>query len=230
MTRDWTHDAVRLTGESDFVRATALQNLRRIPDLSNVLLREVRGPRQALALDAITALKIHSLLPNLLQLAERDDSGQLCLTIDSLVTEKTLSLVAKIYRERLFCKDHCQAAEPARLVMLEALGRMGEELPTQLLSKVFAQSSYEVKSAVLRYIRGRLVVAPAADRIKTTERYLPIVLAALNTQPYQIRLQSIYLVREFNLESRALSLSFICSTDPRPEIRAFCRSSLRVVK
>ena len=78
---DWSRDAVRLTGESDYVREQALLRLKKHTNLALILRDQLQGPKQPLALDVVSALNMTELLPNLMQAAEKDENGFVYLAI-----------------------------------------------------------------------------------------------------------------------------------------------------
>jgi hypothetical protein len=186
----WSNEALRLTGESNFVRSIAIKNLQRIPNLTETLLRELNGSQKALALDAITALKITSLVPNLLELAVNDNTGQVYLTIDALITPENITQVLKAYESRLLCRWWCQPlSAAAKIVVLEALGRTETVLSTAQLRRLFNENSYEVRSAILRYTRRFLLSGGHPE-------FLEIAHLALRAQTVQVRKQAEVLLTE----------------------------------
>src|ERR1035437_1654974 len=84
----WSREALRLTGESDAVHNRALTRIRRIPRIQEILRKELIGPQKALALDVISALPMRSLLPDLLELAKKDESGFFYLAANNLIAAK----------------------------------------------------------------------------------------------------------------------------------------------
>lgn len=192
----WSRDALRLTGESNFVRGIAIQNLRKTPHITETLLRELRGPQKALALDAITALRLVSLVPRLLEFAVNDESGQAYLTIDSLITPENVTEVLRVYQERLFCRRSCfPAPAAAKIVMLETLGRAQVAVAADDLTRLFEENDYEVRSAVLRFVRQALLG-------RENKSYLEIARRAAGSRPIQIRRQAFSLLEEVRAPKR----------------------------
>jgi len=186
----WSNEALRLTGESKFVRNVAITNLQRIPNVNDLLLRELRGPQKALALDAIAALGLTSLVPKLLDFAVRDDTGQSYLTIDALITPGNITQVLESYQSRLLCRWWCKSLSPAaKIVILEALGRTETLLSAAQLRRLFNGNSYEVRGAILRYARRFLLQGNHPE-------FLEIVHLALGARPMQVRQQAQFMLAE----------------------------------
>ena len=88
---DWEKNAQKLTGESDRIRNAAVQNLRANVDLEKTLRLQLEATasfsRQALAFDVISALKLSSMLPDLVRFSENDANGFSYLAINSLINQ-----------------------------------------------------------------------------------------------------------------------------------------------
>ena len=195
--KTWSREALKLTGESNFVRSVAIKNLQRIPNLPEILLREIKGPQRALALDVITALQIKTLVPRLLELAVNDDSGQTYLTIDTLITADNISQVLEVYQRRLLCRWWCAPiSAAAKIVVIETLGRTETMLSAARLRWLFRENTFEVRSAVLRYTRRFLL---RGEHIE----FLEIVHLALSSQPHQVRSQARFLLADYQAKVRA---------------------------
>jgi len=190
---DWSSFALSLSGESDGVRARAVADLRAVPNLNEVLRKEIFGPKRALALDVITALKLRSLLSDLLRLAPVDDTGATPLAIASLVDTHNRTQIVRIYRELFACRGPCPFFPVYQIVALETLERLGEVLPLTDVKSLLRSRSYEVRIAALNYVRTFLR--------KKYWVYLPLVKMALQSNPTQLRLQARYLLKELKVQS-----------------------------
>ena len=217
---DWTRDALRLTGESDLVRREAIKNLRANPKLKDILKTELQGPRFALALDVVTALRLHAFLPGLLRVAATDETGAFYLAINSLAKPKETREIAKLYRERLVCGEKCDAAPfPARIVMLDALARLGNMLSVIEVERLLEDESPEVRASALSYARLALV----RDR---RPEYLAIAQHAIRLDPPQLRLQALHLLTELAPEMREKAKTLAteyCGEENSGEVRDACR-------
>lgn len=190
---NWSREALRLTGESASVREASLRRIKNIPRLHSLLRKELRGRRQALALDIIAALKLKAFVPELLRLAEKDCHGFVYHTINTLVTPANQARISKVYQRRLF-NPGPQGIGPCQVVLLETLGILGHRLPTKDLETLLTTSSWpEVQGAVLNYAR----IAVLQDR---RDEYVFLVTKALTAKSLQVRTQARFLAQELALK------------------------------
>jgi hypothetical protein len=73
--------------------------------------------------------------------------------------------------------------------MLEPLGRLGEEVPRQALTAVFAHPYPEVRAAGLYYVRQAALIYGKRDN-------LDLVVNLLKAPEYQLRLQAMSVIAE----------------------------------
>jgi len=215
---EWVAFATRLTGESGAVRRAAIFKLKAIRNLPDQLRVALTGPHKYLALDAITAIPLPALLPELLQHSETDENGAFYLAINSLLDSRNRPLITKTYLERL---QHPEALSvPAEVVILDTLGRMGEYLPVEALQKRLRRSSFEIRSAALYHARFVLMDA-------RKKNYLALVKEALKTTPFQLRVQAIHLIADLpvNLKAEARAYLDICTSDKNEQVREQCLRS-----
>lgn len=214
---DWSRDAVRLTGESDYVREQALNRLKKRPDLENILRQQLRGPKQPLALDVISALDMVELLPDLLQVAKKDENGFVYLAINNLMNSENKNKIVSIYEHHLFCPASCQASGPAQVVILDTLSRLGESFSPQQIESLLASPWPEVRFSALNYVRTALLK-------RNQGQYLHLVKQALHGQPLQLREQALYLASELTdvQQKQILASMSNCQNTFGPTARVLC--------
>lgn len=177
-----------MTGESDVVRARALQRLRQMPNLENTLRKELEGPRKELALDTISALGMSSLIPDLLKATREDQSGFVYIALNNLMTSKNLAEMMKFYKKQLLCKFHCKISGPAQVVIIETLARLNEELDIEDLEYLFTDTKWpEVQAAVLDYARMAILR-------HNKENYAPLLRLGFHSEIIQLREQAQFIV------------------------------------
>ena len=208
-TPEWAKHALRLSGESDAVRAQSIQRLRALPDIQKTLLTEVEGPQRHLALDALTALELHDAVPELIRLSETDHDGVIYLAINALATKDHLPVLVDIYQRRL-----PRAGGPAKVVLLDTLGRMGAKVPEKTLRRMMASALPEVRSAVLYYARLMAVR-------KNDTSYVVLLGEAVQGQPYQLRAQAWAALSELKGGAAGPWLTH-CASEKNAEVKALC--------
>jgi hypothetical protein len=215
---DWSREALKLTGESDLSRDQALKVLRRHPNIKKILKEQLQTGKRALALDVISALHFKNFIPTLLALAPEDETGATYLTINTLLTPKNAVKVIATYRTRLASETH-----PASLtVLLDTLGALAVQLPEKQLQGLLKSDSFEVRSAVVSYLRALVL------RHKKP-RYAALLKDVLVTSPFQLRIQGIYFASE--LESKSFAslkgeLHRICTKDYQKPVIKACQEKL----
>jgi hypothetical protein len=217
---DWSREALKLTGESDLSRDQALKALRKHPNIKKILKEQLHTSKRALALDVISALHFRNFIPTLLELAPEDEMGAMYLTINTLLTPKNAVKVIASYRNRLKSETH-----PASLaVLLDTLGALAVTLPEEQLKAFLKNDSFEVRSAVVSYLRSLVL------RHKK-RRYANLLKDVLVTSPYQLRIQAIYFASELEGESFASlkeDLHRICTKDYQKPVLKACQEKLSV--
>ncbi|MCM2277386.1 MAG: hypothetical protein NDJ89_04865 [Oligoflexia bacterium] len=216
----WPELALRLTGESEAERKRAIQALRTLPGLEAELRKELPlaepSTRRFLALDVIAILGLRNLLPELLAASAHDDTGYSYHAINALLDEDSRAQATRIYRERL-AERRTSAA--SKVALLDTLARLAAPLEERLLERLLLEdSSHEVRSAALSYLRHFAVRLRQPDGLVLLEKLLE------DTQPYQLRLQALYLFSELppSIRRARARLLKACAGDPHPEVRAFC--------
>jgi hypothetical protein len=222
---DWSREAVRLTGESSVVRERAIRRIKKVPHLKEILRREIYGSRRAQALDVISTLELYDLLPDLVQLGADDKTGAIYSAINSLLNKNNMPAVLAVYRKRLLCEPGCQASGAAQVVILDTLARTGENLSVGEMDRLFKSSQYEIKSAALEYVRMNILMRKKLE-------FLPFIGVALHSQPWQLRLQSLYLISELPTQIKVkLNVSREdCIQDQNSEVRNSCLHFLEAKK
>lgn len=190
---NWIQRA-RKVGQSETpaARNAALAGLRKQKNLSSKLVKALDSKDRALALDAIGALPLKDLVPELQKRASSDPDGFLILTLSSLLDQQNKDSILSTYKEAL---DNESEVSPAAIVaMLEPLGRLGEVLDKSILEKLAAHPYPEVRSAVLSYIRAHALLHNKRDHDN-------LVTKAIGAPEFQIRMQAISFAKEINSQS-----------------------------
>lgn len=221
---DWQASALQLTGVAASTQRQAMSELRARPDLIPELRRALRAPSepsrrsQYLALDVIAALRLRSLLPELMTLSEREPSGYFYGAINALLTPANRAECVRVFQRRVTAP---RTSPAARMVLLDMLARLGSALPFDELASLFQDSHEEVRSAALSYARAFLI------RRRNLE-YLPLVRLPLSRGTVALRAQAVFLVRELAPDLPGGESAWLqnCPTDPSEEIRALCRKGL----
>jgi hypothetical protein len=215
---DWSKEALKLTGESDKARDQALKNLKREKKIKKTLKTELKGKKKSLALDVISALQYRGFIPQLLELAPNDETGAMYLTINTLLTPKNALKVIATYRERVGTETH-----PASIVvLLDTLGAIGSPLPQAQLEELLKNESFEVRSAVVSYVRSLVL------RHKK-KQYAVLLKKVLQTSPLQLRVQGIFLASELGKNYAGLKsdLKNICLKDYNKNVLEVCQERLK---
>jgi hypothetical protein len=211
--QDWDVLALRLSAESTASYERTIAKLRLVPQLETKLRAGLRGNKRYLAMDVISALQLTNLLPELVAGAEKDETGFFLNAINSLLNSRNVKFVSDLYRHRVFDSGSPPAA---RAVMLDTLGRLGTPLNVaRLIALVDEDPSPDVKSAALYYAR-LMILRRARDD------YLPVVTSGLRAQPFQLRVQALFLASELGPAVRT-RLSVNCAQDRNKEVRDVCR-------
>ena len=211
---NWSELAQRLSGESEPARTKVVQSLWKIPSLEANLRRELVSEKRFLAVDVISALKLNSLLPDLLALSEEDETGFFYNAINSMITEKNRSEIMGIYRQRVIREETPPAA---KVVLLDTLGRLFIPLEVSDLKQLLVDISPDVRSAALYYLRSFILNTKNQD-------FLPLLSSVLSSEPFQLRVQAIHFLMEIDasLSSRFRSSVKDCLKDANLEVRKAC--------
>lgn len=213
----WEVLAERVTDPFPSIRSEAINELRLLPNLEGHLRAALGSTKRHLALDVICSLSLYSLLPDLVMGSLNDDDGAFHLAINALLTVSNRDQIAKLYRERIEGPRRHQFSAPVRAILLDTLGRMGIPLRRRDLKVLLRDPSYDVREAALYYVRHMLLYGKRAE-------YLPLLEQVLTLDPYQLRLQTLSVVRELPLFYRALVLpqASACERENQPEVRRAC--------
>lgn len=195
---DWKEWA-RHVGPAEKDRRSAISKLRALPDLDRLVLEALLTSDQGLALDTISAVKMHHLVPQLLEKIKQEDSGFLVLTLNSLIRAQNFELIRTSYTNLLQSALE-EKLSPANIVaLLEPLGRLGVELEPQILRNLLSHDYPEVRSAVLSYARQMLIQ-------KESSQYHFLFLSARFDKTYQIRSQSMAYFSEVKSQKKLQTL------------------------
>lgn len=221
--RPWPSWAKRLTGESAPTRTMAIVELRKIPTLSAQIIKALDGPDRPLALDVISALELKSLVPELLKKARQDMDGFLVLTINSLLNSTNRVEIGEVYIQHLTGESAPDLAPGAVMAMLEMLGRMKVRLPPATLKNLLTHAFPEVGLSVVQYLRQ-------LGQEEKTRKYRELIGRALQQEPYQLRVQALYLIQEWGAEEEFVEALRSCESDPQILVQTPCRQALARTK
>ncbi len=216
--REWTQDALRLTGESTEIRSGAIYRLKKKPGLKKMMRSELKGPRRELALDVIAALEWRDFVPELLQFAKKDETGISYLTINALLTSKNVTKIFETYRKRLADPDTFSLAQ---VIFLDSFGAMGSALNETEIKNLIKSPSFEVRVAVVDYLG-------AIRKTNKNFQIARLLKLTLEGSPYQLRLRTIYVVDELRTELGKDFQDFyqLCQKDSNAEVRELCNQKL----
>jgi hypothetical protein len=214
---NWQRQALKLTGESDKIRASALKNLADISNLDEQLekaLAKGTNREQALALDTITALKLTKFAPQLRKLLARDQTGQMHLTLAMILDPDERQATQVAFLQEL---EKQRSTPAAQIAQLSVFSRWRLLIPVTVLRSLLNSESFEVRFAALSYIRAALLDGAES-------KYLPLVEQGLKGQPYQLRLRSLFLVYELPKRMRVKFITPLtgCSAEPHLAVKGLC--------
>ena len=219
---DWEKLALRLNGASLDDQKIARVKLTQIPHLKDLLANELKGENRFLALDVISSLHIKTLLPNVIEGSVTDSTGFFYNAINALHDPSHAKMIGDLYIERLGLVNSVSISPTAQVIMLDTIGRLGRGLNEETLWSFIRSPSFEVRSAALYYIRSRTVK-------RKLEPLFPMIEELLRGKPYQLRIQSIFLLSELKRSYRDTVNTLLqkCLNDPQSEVRTLCD---RVIK
>ncbi|MGE0616098.1 MAG: hypothetical protein AB7P04_10695 [Bacteriovoracia bacterium] len=220
---EWQVLAERLTGESDAARAEVVQALRDVPDLQNLLFRELSGMNRPLALDVIAALGLKEFIPELKARVASDADGLVTLALNTLAAGPAAHELAEFYRAVLeTARTGIYLSPVTRVILLDTLGRFGGFVDPAVLQELLVADEPEVRSAVLYYSRFFWKKSERAE-------LLPLAREALFAPAFQLRLQVLSLLPELPPAFRSTGRRYLdhCLRDPHAEVRAQCRLQLQ---
>jgi hypothetical protein len=214
----WTEPARRLIGEPDAVRRTSIAELRRDKGLPEKLRKALGTKDHFLALDVISTLEMRNMVPTLLAFAERDRTGFSYHALNGLIETKDREQVAKLYVERL-TKPKTSLA--SKMAILDTLGRLGTDIPTDVLNRLLVEDSAEVRSAALYYVRDGIL-------LRRRQELYPFLKSAVMDKAFQMRVQTLYLISEIPIEERRSRAEFFgsllesCAADANAAVKSLC--------
>ncbi len=217
-TPDWVAPARRLSGEAKNVRKEMVEKIRAVAGLEKSLLAELGGPHRFLAYDVMTALELRTLLPEILEHLETDDTGFAVHAANSLSRAEDRMVLIQKYRKAL---ESEKTAAPALMALLDTLGRLGALLTPDLCEKMLRHPSYEVREAALNYLRTAIL------RLGQQDWAIRVSPALESDQPWQIRVQALFLLSELpprNRRSLASAFKKACAHLPDQEASRLCQA------
>lgn len=227
-TKEWVKHAQRISGESDAIRNRAIAFLKRIPNLEDKLRDELKLYQSQsihlrselfLALDVVSTLKLNGMRVDLQAFAERDETGYSIHALNSMMTKSNFEKSIHFFQQLFYSKKSSMAV---KLAVLDTLSRLQIDMDTKYLVGQFEESSPQFQSSILNYIRNHRNV----ESLNSLQEYLPILKMALQKSGYQIRMQTLFLISEFNPKERILALPVLekCLKDSHQKVQKFCRS------
>lgn len=181
--KDWTEYGKRLFGESWQVQKNSIEALKKYPNLNKELTTAIEiNQNRELAADVIASLKLYNLIDVLVKYSKEDKTGHLYLAMNSLITKKTRTTLIGLYSLRITSSE---ASLPAKIIMMDTLGRMKHKLSYSIIENWLTAGNYETQSSALNYVR----------RLKgqfTNKEFKKIASLALESNWYQVRLQALY--------------------------------------
>ena len=223
-------NAARRVGQSETAQAReqSLTALRSQKNLNQKLLKALDTSDRALALDAIAALSLKELVPELLERIVRDQDGFLTLNLSSLMDETNKAQILGGYTDLIGSAQYSELSAGAIVAMLEPLGRLGETLSRDEVLKLSRHSFPEVRSATLQYLRAMALAHNdrahdmiARDFLKSGEFQLRLQAVAFFNELLDKRLPPIYSVSQ---------LRSSCQKEPNKIVRDECLRLLKKTK
>lgn len=190
----WFYLAERLSGESDAAHKQTIASLRAIPDLTNVLTRQIQGAspkpdtKTFLAFDVIATLGMHDLLPVLRDFSQKDKSGYSYHAMNSLITASNQSEIVALYRDRAVAANTSPAA---RIALIDTLARLNSLLDVGDVKRLLRHPSIEVRATTLGYLRSFLLRGKQPG-------YAELVQIPIADGPQRLKLQAEYLLHELS--------------------------------
>lgn len=213
----WSEHALRFTAESPIAREQAIHQLRQMKNLPTILEKELSGPQRYLALDVIGALRLFHFISSLKRLALTDRSGMTFVTLNALITSQTMQQFIDYYLEVL---AENKISSASKVVLIDTLSRLGVLMGISLAKKLFeSQESPEVRSGILNYVRAQV----KGD--SPNYYYLNIIDSVFQQEPFQLRIQALYLVADLPRVEKIRFGSRLndCLRDPHSEVQRVCR-------
>jgi hypothetical protein len=226
----WTVLA-RKVGQSEEQRASAIRELKRMPNLSASLRKALYTSERPLALEVISALELRGMMPELIELVPTDRDGFVTLALNSMMTDKNQSFILDTYIDLLDPKYQSSLSASAIMAMLEPLGRVGIKLSRPTLTALKKNPSPEIRGSLLYYIR----IMALRNRVFEN---LDLVTEMTKAEEFQLRLQAISVSAEILSEVKSPTvhqalksredLNGLCSQESDSKIKDVCLSFLTV--
>lgn len=212
----WQYHAARLSGRSAWVHQSSVQALKKTPDIETKLTQALGTADRYLALDAISALSLHKLMPALQQASYDDELGAIHLTLNALLDSSNVDELTQFYVERL-ADAQKPLSMPARMAILDVLGRLRYELSDAQVAAELRSASFEVRSAALYYIR-------LIQKNRKKAAYWTSLRTALKDKAIPLRLQAAYTLRDRTYPKPPTWDEAVgdCLSDAAEEVRAAC--------
>lgn len=221
---EWISLARSLTGESGWIRQRALNRLRAMKELDEILTYEIRrsvfqngklNTQRFLALDVITALDRKNLMPVLLSESLTDSTGYTYHTINTLLSSHNADQIIRRYHDHLMSYPTSSAV---KLALLDTLGRMGFELSLSELRHLNQNASNDVRSGLLSYLREVMI-------LKNRLQYQQLFSEFIMTGSFEVRMQALYLFEELLAQKKLKfkETGLHCESQRNKTIQKFCK-------
>lgn len=224
----WTKLA-RQVGQNEKNHALVIRRLRETKNLEQTLLKALETPQRSLALDVISALRMETMIPELLDRVAADEDGFLVLTLNSLLSQETKSRILDSYVENLNPGRPQIYSAAAIVAMMEPLSRLGVPLSKEILNTLFAHEYPEVKSAALEHVRLQILRYGKKENSD-------LIMKALKMNPAQIRVQAIFLIDELASKpelAKSISSSSVeeaCNSEKNASLKKKCMGIAQKLK
>ncbi len=213
----WIVAAKHLIGETDLVRDRSIVELKKIPDLNQILEKELSGPNKAFALDVIVVLQKMEFLPQLLKGVESDVDGILTLATNGLLSVATKDQITSHY-VKLLETQSSQLKPTVLMAIIDALARAGTTLSDSVRRDLFAHPFLEIRSAMLGFLRLQFFRNQRKPSVKELR-------VAINQKSLQLRRQAAFFLSELKAFPEYKPLFEICKHDQDLEIQKLCKES-----
>lgn len=215
---DWVEAARRLTGESARVRTDSIGALRKIPDLEFRLRSALATGDRYLAFDAIVALELKSLVPDLISFSATDSSGYSYHALNAVASGPEMRRVLGIYRARL---EESELRPAAKVAILDSFARTAIEIPGGTLDRLLQDSVPEVRESVLGYLRSSVIHHRRGADVSRVARGLSDVADAIRWRALSILSEVPKGMRKVVAEKIAPAFAG-CREDPDVDLRGYC--------
>lgn len=213
---NWQESALKLGGEPH-LRQEGINELKKIPDLDDKLQVVFGRPQEDLALAVIRSLEMKNYFPRLLGLISQSHGEKikwkLVFTTNAIASIEDRDRLVEVYKTKL---GEMKIASPALIALLEGLGKFDYHLSIADLEKLLRHPSYEVRMASIQ---------AAANLFVKDASYAPVLVDAVATKPYQVRLHAYQGLnhRPETMNKFREKIQLACAAESNDMVKAVCR-------